>query len=236
MKNLLIITSILLFVIILLFATGWIEQLFPYLKPYITNLKDFSGAITAIVGMLNIYFLISFRSIDSEKKRKESELQKISFWYREIVLERNFDKLDLVDEFIKHLKTIVKNNRTDIELINLINKLQDTKRTIINSLNNSIRILNKNFASKLDLILDNFEDSQTELSEDLFTCSESDFEEKIDEIIIGCLSLKNDLIEKLYIFEVQGYKFKTNEEKKKREWKSFNWPWSDNQSKQSASL
>lgn len=209
MKKTIIIFSFILNIVFIILSIvvilNYNDILVEYLKKLANYLKEFSGVITAVVALLNIFFLLWFRSIDGDNKRKAEKHARKSFWFRDVILSRNFGNLETFDELISRLDLIDPDNRDEKDMSDLINSFQNNKRILGHSLFDALRMIDINVSEILQLKLDDLEDFFTEQIEEIFTCLSEQVSLKRDELKMKYTTYNNELYEMLFEFEMRGY-------------------------------
>lgn len=171
-------------------------------------LKEFSPLLTALTAVFNLGLVIYFFVNNKGDIKHERELARKSYWYREVILNKN---LTLVTEKYSEIAHLIKNfNLDDFTDINMtfmetINKVSTIKRSIIDDFNDLIKVMDLSFSEKLDIFLDDFEDSYTEMIEDLLTTPSDEWESKKEELLKAVIKNKHSFLTELYNYEKQGY-------------------------------
>lgn len=166
-----------------------------------------SDNISILISLLNLIFIVSFYLYDKKIKKQDDNIRRKSFWYRNIIIEKNINEVeDLWESSILALSSILEDINNDTLRIKMANDVLQKKRLIINKMHNYIRIIDEDIGIKLDLILDDFEDYFTtfidninnDISEDDKKLIMRNFEKEI-------YNLKEKYFEALYKFELDGY-------------------------------
>lgn len=172
-------------------------------------LKEISPILSASAAILNLIFVITIFIINKRDKEKDNQLDRTSYWFRNIILDKNIDFIhESFSKIIKYNEDLNPDDCTDDKIREVIITFQEQKRLLITSVNDMIRILDVDFAEDLDIILDEYEDSYTLMVEDLFTCLEPDRESKKLELQKNILDIKNEYLLNLYRYEKNGYNLK----------------------------
>lgn len=206
--------SVVLIVIVLIIVAVILDHQDPYfdkLKELSTELKDFGGLITAIISLLNLFFLLSFRTIDSEKRRASELHDKKSYWFRDVILIRNLDSINKLETVVECLSEVAESKRNEKEMHSIINGFQKEKRNLANTLIDALKMIDEKICINLHADLDNFEDYFTEQLEEVFTCPEEDYLIIIDDLQRKFVSYKNELLATLFQFEMDGYVYKEDQ-------------------------
>lgn len=221
--------------LILFFAAFIVDSYYPYLdyiKGFGKEIKEFSGAITAIVAIFNILFVVSFRSIDTEKRKKDAILDRKSFWFRDVILTRNFENLNNLDIVLRNVSKISVNSRDQNYMMSIIEQFQGNKRILGHSLFDALRMIDSKISEKLHNMLDDLEDFFTIQLEEVFTCPEEQFSLAEQELRIKFTTYKNDILKSLYNFEMNGYVYSDKKNNKPDKLKLKFW----NSSKKSVNM
>lgn len=172
-------------------------------------LKEISPILSALAAILNLIFVVTIFKINQRDKEKDNLLDRTSYWFRTIILDKNIDFIhESFSEVYKYNESLNLDECTDNKIREVIMTFQEQKRLLIISINDMIRILDVEFAEELDTILDEYEDSYTLRVEDLFTCLEADREAKKSELQKNILDVKNKYLLNLYRYEKNGYNLK----------------------------
>lgn len=197
----LLLTILGIVIIALVFFTNKTGELFGLIG-------DHGGTINAIVALLNFYFLHHFRIKDRKSIERDEKVKRVSFWYREIILDRNIDLIkEMSNIIIDEINKVSTNNRNDEKWECIVEKFNDIKIRIISSLNDELRMINSNLATELDRTLDDLQDAFTEESEDLFTCGHEEFSTVKERLLRRCRQHTIKFNKLLFDFEVNGYTY-----------------------------
>jgi hypothetical protein len=172
-------------------------------------LSPVSDFVSAIIAFLNLIFIINFYFADKKGKEQDEIKAQTAYWYRNVILDRNIDNINQIFDYFLE---IVRPNASSLnieELSNVISSFQDKKRRLLLVLNDLIRVIDNNFAEKLDELLDNFEDNFTILCEDLFTCPSVEVSTKFNDLYNFIIDSKKKYIGMLYKYEKNGYRIET---------------------------
>ena len=176
-------------------------------KLLLQNLSSISDFFAAFAAIFNLIFIIAVYRKSNSQKQQEEELSKTSYWYRNLIIDRNIN--DITEIFDKLIDDVRELKSTDVEekYYVSIKDFQDKKRSLIHILNDMIRVLDPHFADNLDETLDDLEDEFTIRCEDLFTCQSEIWSEKHGELVTCIQNLKSGYFQKLYLYELKGYKY-----------------------------
>lgn len=168
--------------------------------------KDVSPIISAIAATINLIFVITIFKTNKNDKKKDDNLSRISYWYRNIIIDKN---IDYISEKFENIRTFTKDLTPDKcdqkKLTEIFENYKVEKRSLIQNVNDMIRILDSNFADNLDCFLDDFEDLYTDKVEDLFTCNDSEWEINYSVLEKVILEQKQKYLKLLYEYERNGY-------------------------------
>lgn len=170
------------------------------------KIPNFSQLVTSLVAILNLSFVITIFLLNKKDKQNEETLARKSYWYRNIILDKNIDKIhQCFESIISDINEIEKQNCDDDSFIKVIQRYQEQKRFLIVNVNDMIRISDEEFADILDLYLDNHEDMYTDYVEELFTCSANDWISQRDKLQKSIQNLKKKYFKQLFEYEKNGY-------------------------------
>ncbi|MCM3040394.1 hypothetical protein M3201_11860 [Paenibacillus motobuensis] len=223
MKKIILGIIIIIFISLILLLINHYYPFLGYVKEWGRNIgediKEFSGAITAIVALLNIVFLISFRSIDSEKRKNDAIHDRKSFWFRDVILSRNFENLNNLNSLLNRLPEISVDNRDETDMLSIIESFQYNKRILGHSLFDALGMIDSRICDLLHNKLDDLEDFFTVQLEEIFTCPADLFSIAEQELRVKFTMYKNEILRDLYTFEMNGYitSNKVNKKKKSKE-------------------
>lgn len=178
------------------------------IKLNVTFLKELSPIISACAATINLIFVITIFRSNKNDKKKDDDLSKISYWYRNIIIDKS---IELISERFNKIKIITKDLTPSKcyprKLTQIFEKYKIEKRSLIQNVNDMIRILDTDFADALDIFLDDYEDLYTEKVEDLFSSKDnaSEWDIKFQSLESLILEQKQQYIKKLYEYERNGY-------------------------------
>ena len=174
-------------------------------------LIQFSNPIMAIAAIANLVIIIIFYTKDKKYRRHEDELQRISFWFRELIL----SKIGYIDELyqycflaIETLESEKQNEYTNDLITKHIREFKVHLRQLRYEFIDSVRIVDKQFALKLDDLADKHEDYFTDQVGRLFTLQkvvDSAYFVKFTNLL---RDKKNELLSLIYVFEKNHYTYK----------------------------
>jgi hypothetical protein len=65
------------------------------------KLRSMSVLISSVVSIINFGWIISFSISENSKKQNNDRIEKISFWFRDVVIKSNIDKMkQMFDESV----------------------------------------------------------------------------------------------------------------------------------------
>lgn len=171
-------------------------------------LKELSPVISAFAASVNLVFVFAIFRLNKKQKEKDDNLTRISYWYRNLIIDKNIDFISEKFETIKSLteKLCAKDCSQD-KLAEIFESFKVEKRLLIQNIDDMVRILDINFADYLDCFLDDFEDSYTEKVEDLFTCINIEWGLKENILNNDISEHKQRYLYKLYEYEKNGYTY-----------------------------
>lgn len=169
-------------------------------------LKDYSTLLTATTALTNLLLVIYFFKINKKEAKEDRENAKKSYWYRDVILDRNLKVLDEKFILMHHqISGLGKEDISDEGLRTTVSTFTLSKRTILSTINDMVRIMDDSFAQELDRLLDDYEDYYSENIEELLTGDEGEWEYRKEKIMEEISDFKNKFLSKLYIFEKNNY-------------------------------
>lgn len=176
------------------------------------DISHISDIATVIISFINLCFVVYFYFKDQKIKEEEDLYRRKSFWFRNLVLDKNIDK---IEEFWDKSHSIFLECSQDLKKRGTIRikvrTVQVMKRELINKVNDYLRIIDAEAGEELDRILDDFEDYYTttvfsmifgsELENDSKQETIRQYEKKHEEF-------KSKYIKFLYKFEIDGCRYK----------------------------
>ena len=190
------------FIIIL----DFVFLLWEYLKAVLKFLKDNSPLLAALAAVSNLLLVFTFFRINKKDTENERKIARKSYWYRDVILNKNLDTLDKnFEEISRETKELRAEDCSEEGLRRAIDGYTSLKREILNTINNLIRIMDDEFADKLDDLLDDFEDFYIEKIEDILTSSEDSLEISKTNLIESITDHKNVYLLEVYTYEKNSY-------------------------------
>lgn len=191
---------------------GFIEMLVNYfivgkgLEFALNFLRSISPTLAALAAISNLVLVITFFRINKKDTEKQRVLTRKSYWYREVILNKNLKILDENFEKIHDTLDSLKTENVSEELIKAtIQNFLILKREILNTINNLIRIMDSDFASELDDLLDDLEDQFTVVLADFLSLNKEDFELEKNSLNSFIIENKNLYLKMLYTYEQNEY-------------------------------
>jgi hypothetical protein len=176
------------------------------------RLRSFSILITSLVSIVNIGWIISYSISENIRKQKIDRLEKTSFWFRDVVLKNNTDKIAAMFDDIVSIVLLIRGNRDIEKYVEINQNFIEKKQNLIAAINDQLIFINNDFAETLDTHLDNFQDEFTNKLEEYLT--EPFYNQMLfDELVSLINKNKRTYTGMLFDFEMNGYIFKKEKTK-----------------------
>lgn len=170
------------------------------------DLSVLSQILSSVAAILNLVFIVSIFFFNKKEKSNEVKLARKSYWFRNIILDKNIDKVhECYDDILEQINRLDKSSCDDNLFQETVVLFQDRKRLLIATMDDMIRIIDKNFAENLDILLDDFEDEFTNNIEELFTCQIDRWNNNKSNLIKSINDSKAQYLKKIYAYEKDGY-------------------------------
>lgn len=164
--------------------------------------------INIVIAIINLAFIVYIYRKDKKDKIEDEAIKRKSFWFRNIVLEKNINELELLWEKAHEIFEVVLENSGEIQENRIrVDKVIDIKRKIVVKLNSFVGIIDEDMEINLDYILDDFEDFYTNIVSELTDTRIEDKELILNKFTINNNSFKEAYFKSLYKFELNGYSY-----------------------------
>lgn len=136
---------------------------------FFSNIGNFTEVFVALISVLNIIIIIfifksdrKYRNILDNNVRQDKIIQSKLFWYRSIILDKNFEEIELffsqIDDTVGFCKVLLGESKTgnnidesnQSKIKERLSRYTCAKMKIEKSLNNIIKVIDPNVAGKLD--------------------------------------------------------------------------------------
>ncbi|MDG3075168.1 hypothetical protein [Bacillus halotolerans] len=190
----------LIFLGTMLFASILFSQLVPYYIPRISfeglNAQLIPSCVTAFIGIVNLIYLFYNTTRNRRQELADKEKDKLSFWYREIILKNN---LPLINEFFNELKDYLEIEQISQEELEksfhkkVTYKIESFQTTVVDILS----VVNDDLSKSVRKMIEELED--------FIHLKYFDEEYKKTDITNHLFQVRNKMLIKLHEFDKSGY-------------------------------
>jgi hypothetical protein len=164
----------------------------------------------AFAAIVNFLLVLVFYFRDKSSRRFDEKLKSKSYWFRTIVLDKHISSIYFFFDKSKNIVVALNNmGNTNINLNDIqqkIGEFQEEKRVLIRQFNDNLRIIDDNFANRLDTSLDCFEDFFTQQVNKIFISQINNAQVLYDEFYQKINSVNQEYLKEIYEYELNWYK------------------------------
>jgi hypothetical protein len=169
-----------------------------------------ANIIMAFAAIVNFLLVLVFYFRDKSSRRFDEKLKSKSYWFRTIVLDKHISSIYFFFDKSKNIVVALNNmGNTNINLNDIqqkIGEFQEEKRVLIRQFNDNLRIIDDNFANRLDTSLDCFEDFFTQQVNKIFISQINNAQVLYDEFYQKINSVNQEYLKEIYEYELNWYK------------------------------